>query len=100
MKDIVINCPCESHKEPRTTFNGRVIEAKPKILFVASAESVGEFKTQCPDGYCKKYNKERSKGKYNSWYKIVINSLGGYSVEPLPKQEFELEKVPFVVIGD
>ena len=97
---IVINCPCESHKIKKTTSSGKVIEAKPKILFIASPKSVGEFKVQCPDGYCKKFNKEQSQGKYNSWYKITLNGIGGYKIEILPKQKFKLEKVPLVVIGD
>lgn len=101
MKDIVIYCPCKSHTIDRTTFGGKQIKAKPKILFIASPTSIGEFKVQCSDGQaCKKYNKERSNGKYNSWYKIVLNGLGGYSVEAIPRQEFPLQKVPVVIIGE
>ncbi len=98
--DILINCPGEAHKKERFNSHKGKIAPVPKILFVASPESVGKFKIQCPDNECRRHNKSNSNGKYNSWYEIVFNGLGGYSVEPLPKQEFKLEKVPVVVIGD
>lgn len=50
--------------------------------------------------HCRRYNKQKSGGKYNSWYKITLNGRGGFSVEQLPKQMFDLEKVPIVVIGE
>ena len=99
-KDILINCPGEAHKIERTHAVKGTIAPVPKILFVASPESVGKFKIQCPDMGCRRHNKNHSGGKYNSWYEVVFNGKGGYSVEPLPKQEFRLEKVPVVVIGD
>lgn len=100
MGDMLINCPCKSHKVKRWNNVGKEIKPVPKMLFIADENSVGEFKIQCPDAFCKKYNKEHSDGKYNSWYKIVLNGLGGCTVEPIPKQEFELHKIPIIVFGD
>jgi len=99
-KRILINCPCESHKIKRENSVCKEIKAMPKILFVATPESVGEFWIQCPDNYCRRYNKEKSGGKYNSWYKIILNGFGGCSVEAIPRHEFDLQKVPFVVLED
>lgn len=100
MGDILINCPCESHKLEKTNRVNKVIKPAPKILFIASKGSVGKFKIQCSDTSCRKYNRESSNGKYNSWYEIELNANGSSFVKPLPKQFFELEKMPFVVYGE
>lgn len=99
-KDLLINCPCESHKIKRFNNVQKEIKPVPKILLIVSKETAGEFKIQCPDMHCRRYNKEQSGGKYNSWYKITLNGLGACSVEPLPKQMFDLEKIPLVVVGE
>ena len=99
-KYILINCPSESHKIKRYNSVQKEIRPVPKILFVASPGSIGEFLVQCPDMHCRRYNKERSDNRYNSWYRIVLNGVGGYVVESVPKQEFNVQKVPFIVIED
>lgn len=93
--DIVIRCPNELHKKPRfKQVDNKLIERvpSPKILFVASADSIGRFKVQCADTECRKSSDSRG------WYEIVLNGCGGYTVKKLPKQRFELEDVPYALM--
>ncbi|MCP3683510.1 MAG: hypothetical protein GY861_12555 [bacterium] len=94
MKDIVIHCPGEVHKEPRYH---KLKEEKviiPKILLIVSDDTVGRIKIQCNDSLCKKT------GSNIGWYEVNIKGLNNYSVEPVPKQVFDLKQVPIVVMGD
>jgi len=96
MKEIVINCPGESHKEPRYNKLKEKKIATSKILLIVSKDAVGTIKIQCNDSFCK-----RSGGSnYNGWYEVTFNGLGGYTIKAVKRQAFDLEKVPIAVIGD
>ena len=99
-KDILINCPCDSHKETRYNSVNKEIKAIPKILLIASPNAVGNIKVQCPDNWCRRYNKKNSNNKYNSWYEVEFNGLGGYKITAIPKQEFIIERVPVAILGE
>lgn len=94
MKDIEIRCPNEVHKRPvRRVVDGVEEEyvPKPKLLLIASAESIGRFKIQCTGATPKAH------GKCWGWHEIRLNGTGGVSVKPLRKQYFPLNHVPVVV---
>jgi len=98
MTDIVIHCPCKVHEKPQIKMDcGERIERipNPKILFIASPESTGDFKIQCGDHRCV------SEGQNRGWYKITLNGCGGYKVQPVSQRElqerFKLEKVPYAL---
>jgi len=97
MPDIVIHCPNKIHEKPVSKFiDGKMTERvpNPKILFIAEEKSGGSFKVQCADNRCRKSTKS------NGWFDIVLNGIGGYTVKSLPRQMFDLHKVPYVVGDD
>jgi hypothetical protein len=104
MKEIVINCPCQSHKEDKIHYrpdgSKKGIWATPKILMTVEAGVVGAISVQCSDITCRTYNKKHSNGKYNSWYRVEFDVLGGCSVTPIPIPEifWELETVPVAIM--
>ena len=106
MKEIVIHCPGNSHKEDkvhcRPDGSKKGIWATPKILMKVSPKTVGTVCVQCSDTSCRTHNKKNSRGKYNSWYKVVFEESGGYSVDqiPVPKEFWELETVPVAILED
>jgi len=99
MNDILINCPCDSHKQARFNSVLKEVGPIPKILLLASQNTRGKIKIQCSDNWCRRYNKGKTNGKYNSWYEIDFNSLGGYTITALPARQFPVTKVPTAVMG-
>jgi hypothetical protein len=105
--DIVIYCPNEIHKRPtyRTGPDRKAVEYPPqsRILFVSDESSVGRFKVQCGSHRCRKENGEpgvNGKGlpiTRAHWFEIVLNGCGGYQVNELPVEKFQLNPVPVVV---
>ena len=88
-KETVIHCPGSSHA------GGESREANPKILLIAKRGSVGTFKVQCNSNRCK-----HSQGRdYNGWYEIKLTAGGSYAIQPLPRQHFDLESMPPVLLA-
>ena len=94
-RDIQINCPDPIHKKPiyKPDEHGKFVEtpAVPKILFIASPDSVGRFKVQCGDHRCRKA------GGHKGWFEVILNGQGGYEVKAIPIQRFKTMRVPYVV---
>lgn len=94
MNDIVIRCPNKTHKKPIIKLiDNELVERvpNPKILFVASADSIGRFKVQCSDTQCRKSSNSRG------WYEVTLNGCGGYTVNQLPPQRFNFTEVPYAL---
>ena len=104
MKEIVIYCPCDFHKIPKyhKRYDGstKTIAPCPKILFKPAPGVTGTISAQCGDSPCVKHTKRQSDGKYNGWYDVELNGLGGYTITPIPIPESfnEIEKVPVAVM--
>jgi len=94
MPDIVIRCPNKTHQKPICKLiDDKLVKRipSPKILFVATADSVGRFKIQCSDTECRRTTSGRG------WYEIEINGTGGYTVKPLPAKRLKLIDVPYAL---
>ena len=94
MVDIVLRCPNKIHQKPiRKLVDNELIEKipNPKILFVASADSIGQFKIQCSDHDCRKSHKGRG------WFEITLNGCGGSTVKPMPPGIIKMVDVPYAL---
>ena len=99
--DIVIHCPNKVHQKPIDKLVDGEITTRvpdPKILFIASPNSIGQFKVQCGDHRCV------LSGDNRGWYIITLNGGGGQEVRPVSrsmlKERFNLKKVPYVLSGE
>ena len=96
MRDIVIYCPGETHKELKYHKIKNQEKVVPKILLIVSRETTGKIKVQCNDGKCK-----RSGGDdYNGWYEVDIKGYENYTVRPIKRKFFDVKEASMVVMGD
>lgn len=106
LMDSVIFCPCQSHKEEKIHYrqDGSVkkIAPMPKVLIRVPKTTRGAVSLQCSDITCRTYNKNHSNGKYNSWYCIEFNGIGGFTITsvPIPEERWEVNVVPVAILGD
>ena len=93
--DIVIYCPHKIHKKPFYKLvdneHTEITPKNPKILLIASENAVGRFKVQCGD------HRHRKVAENKGWMEVVLNGRGGYEVNELPKEFYDVQSVPCVV---
>ncbi|MFH1739950.1 MAG: hypothetical protein ABIH23_13145 [bacterium] len=99
--DIVIHCPGEAHKVSRYNKGSGRTEAVPKILLIASTNSLGTFKTQCNDPQCKRL------GHTRGWYQIEFKPGRAPKITPQimvdadgKRRRFDLVEPPVAVMED